>query len=281
MEIIDGKTLAKNIRANLKTEVETLKNQGINPKFAVILVGDDKASLTYVKSKNKACQELGIEYEEILLGEETKMQELLEIIDNLNERRDISGILLQSPIPKHLDINEAFRRINPAKDVDGFNPYNVGKLCLNQDTFVSCTPYGIMKIFDAYNISIEGKDAVVIGRSNIVGKPMALSLLNKNATVTICHSKTENLKEITQKADIIIAAIGKKHFVTKEMVKEGAVVIDVGINRTEEGIFGDVDFEGVKEKASYITPVPGGVGPMTVAMLMTNIVKAAKQANKK
>lgn len=220
MEIIDGKNLAKNIRANLKTEVEALKKQGINPKFAVILVGNDKASLTYVKSKNKACQELGIEYEEILLTEQTQMQELLEIIDNLNERKDISGILLQSPIPNHLDINEAFRRISPAKDVDGFNPYNVGKLCLNQDTFVSCTPYGIMKIFDAYNIPIEGKNAVVIGRSNIVGKPMALSLLNKNATVTICHSKTEDLKEITQKADIIIAAIGKKHFVTKDMVKE-------------------------------------------------------------
>lgn len=281
MEIIDGKTLAKNIRENLKSEVEELKSKGINPKFAVILVGNDKASLTYVKSKNKACQELGIEYEEIILEENTTMQELLEIIESLNERKEISGILLQSPIPKHLDINEAFRKISPSKDVDGFNPYNVGKLCLNQDTFVSCTPYGIMKIFDAYNIPIEGKNAVVIGRSNIVGKPMALSLLNKNATVTICHSKTEDLKEITQKADIIIAAIGKKHFVTKEMVKEGAVIIDVGINRTDEGIFGDVDFEGVKEKASYITPVPGGVGPMTVAMLMTNIVKAAKQSNKK
>lgn len=281
MEIIDGKTLAKNIRENLKSEVEELKSKGINPKFAVILVGNDKASLTYVKSKNKACQELGIEYEEIILEENTTMQELLEIIESLNERTEISGILLQSPIPKHLDINEAFRKISPSKDVDGFNPYNVGKLCLNQDTFVSCTPYGIMKIFDAYNIPIEGKNAVVIGRSNIVGKPMALSLLNKNATVTICHSKTEDLKEITQKADIIIAAIGKKHFVTKEMVKEGAVIIDVGINRTDEGIFGDVDFEGVKEKASYITPVPGGVGPMTVAMLMTNIVKAAKQSNQK
>ena len=281
MEIIDGKTLAKNIRENLKSEVEELKSKGINPKFAVILVGNDKASLTYVKSKNKACQELGIEYEEIILEENTTMQELLEIIESLNERTEISGILLQSPIPKHLDINEAFRKISPSKDVDGFNPYNVGKLCLNQDTFVSCTPYGIMKIFDAYNIPIEGKNAVVIGRSNIVGKPMALSLLNKNATVTICHSKTEDLKEITQKADIIIAAIGKKHFVTKEMVKEGAVIIDVGINRTDEGIVGDVDFEGVKEKASYITPVPGGVGPMTVAMLMTNIVKAAKQSNQK
>ena len=280
MVIIDGKELAKNVRENLKNEVEELKKKGIMPKFAVILVGNDKASLTYVKSKNKACRELGIEYEEILLDESIKMQELLDIIENLNNRCDITGILLQSPIPAHLDINEAFRKISPKKDVDGFNPYNVGKLCLNQDTFVSCTPYGIMKMFDAYNIPIEGKNAVVIGRSNIVGKPMALSLLNRNATVTICHSKTKDLKEIAKDADIIIAAIGKKHFVTKDMVKDGAVVIDVGINRTDDGIFGDVDFESVKDKASFITPVPGGVGPMTVAMLMTNIVKAAKQALK-
>lgn len=279
MEIINGRELAANVRANLKNEVEELKRKGIVPKFAVILVGDDKASLTYVKSKNKACKELGIEYEEILLDSTINMQELLDIIDKLNARKDISGILLQSPIPGHLDINEAFRRIDPKKDVDGFNPYNVGKLCLNQDTFVSCTPYGIMKMFESYNIDIDGKSAVVIGRSNIVGKPMALSLLNRNATVTICHSKTQNLKEITQKADIIIAAIGKKHFVTEDMVKDGAVVIDVGINRTDDGIFGDVDFENVKDKTSFITPVPGGVGPMTVAMLMTNIVKAAKQGN--
>ncbi len=234
MEIIDGKALAKTVRENLKDEVLQLKKKGIMPKFAVILVGNDKASLTYVKSKNKACQELGIEYEEILLEENIKMQELLDIIDRLNARKDITGILLQSPIPNHLDINEAFRRIAHEKDVDGFNPYNVGKLCLNQDTFVSCTPYGIMKMFEAYNIDIEGKNAVVIGRSNIVGKPMALSLLNKNATVTICHSKTRNLKEITKNADILIAAIGKKYFVTEDMVKDGAVVIDVGINRTEE-----------------------------------------------
>ena len=234
MEIIDGKALAKNVRENLKTEVEDLKNEGIIPKFAVILIGADKASLTYVKSKNKACKELGIEYEEILLDKNTKMEELLRIIDELNKRKDISGILLQSPIPKHLDINEAFKRIAPEKDVDGFNPCNVGKLCLNQDTFISCTPYGIMRMFDAYNIPLDGKNAVVIGRSNIVGKPMALSLLNRNATVTICHSKTKDLKEITQDADIIIAAIGRKHFVTEDMIKEGAVVIDVGINRTDE-----------------------------------------------
>ena len=274
MEIIDGKALAKRIRENLKNDVDELRSQGRNPKLAVILVGNDSASQIYVRNKSKACNEVGIEFEEILLEENTTMEELLGIIDNLNERKDITGILLQSPIPKHLNINEAFRRIAPEKDVDGFNPVNVGKLCLNQDTFVSCTPYGIMKMLEAYNIDPRGKHAVIIGRSNIVGKPMALSLLNKDATVTICHSKTQNLKEITKQADILVAAIGKKHFVTADMVKDGAVVIDVGINRTEEGLFGDVDFENVKEKASFITPVPGGVGPMTIAMLLNNVVKA-------
>ena len=277
MEIIDGKALAKNIRENLKKDIENLKENGIYPKLAVILVGNDKASQVYVRSKNKACAELGIDYEEILLDEKTTMDKLLKIIDELNERKDISGILLQSPIPEGLDINEAFRRISPSKDVDGFNPISIGKLCLNQDTFVSCTPYGIMKMFEAYNIDVKGKHAVIIGRSNIVGKPMSLILLNRDATITICHSKTKNLEEITKQADILIAAIGKKHFVTADMVKQGAVVIDVGINRTEAGIFGDVDFENVKNKTSYITPVPGGVGPMTVAMLMNNVVKAAKQ----
>lgn len=278
MEIMDGKALAKSIRENLKFEVEELKKQGKIPKLAVILVGNDKASQIYVRNKSKVCMELGIEYEEILLEETIKMQELLDIIDSLNNREDIKGILLQSPIPKHLDINEAFRRIKPEKDIDGFNPVSVGKLCLNQDTFVSCTPFGILKLLEAYGVEIDGKDAVVIGRSNIVGKPMALSLLNKNATVTVCHSHTKNLSEITKKADILVVAIGKKHFVTADMVKEGAVVIDVGINRTDEGLFGDVDFENVKEKASYITPVPGGVGPMTIAMLMTNLVKATKNS---
>lgn len=276
MQIIDGKALAKRIRENLKAEVDELKSQGIIPKLAVILVGEDPASQIYVRNKSKACNEVGIEFEEIILSEETTMEELLNIIDNLNERKDITGILLQSPIPKHLDINEAFRRISPEKDVDGFNPINVGKLCLNQDTFVSCTPYGIMKMLEAYGVDPRGKHAVILGRSNIVGKPMSLCLLNKDATVTICHSKTQNLKEITKQADILVAAIGKKHFVTADMVKDGAVVIDVGINRTEEGLFGDVDFENVKEKASLITPVPGGVGPMTIAMLLNNVVKGTR-----
>ena len=277
MELLDGKELAKTIRANLKEEVEELKKKNIYPKLAVIMVGNDKASAVYVRNKSKACNELGIEYEEFLLKEDTTMDELLALIDKLNEDSNIDGILLQSPIPRNLDINEAFRRIDPKKDVDGFNPVNVGKLSLNQDCFVSCTPYGIIKILETYNIEIEGANAVIIGRSNIVGKPLIQCLLNKNATVTICHSKTKKLEEVTRHADILIAAIGKPEFVTENMVKQGATVIDVGINRTEDGkIVGDVKFDEVSRKASYITPVPGGVGPMTVAMLMANVIKAAK-----
>lgn len=276
MKLIDGKELAQNIRTTLKEEVGLLKSKGINPKLAVIMVGDDKASAVYVRNKSKACNELGIKYEEFLLDAEITMDELLSLIDKLNKDVSIDGILLQSPIPKHLDIDEAFRRIDPKKDVDGFNPVNVGKLSLNQDCFVSCTPYGIIKMLEIYNVPIEGAHAVIIGRSNIVGKPLLQCLLNKNATVTICHSKTKSLEEVTKQADILIAAIGKPEFVTANMVKEGACVIDVGINRTEEGkLVGDVKFSEVSEKASCITPVPGGVGPMTIAMLMANVVKAA------
>ena len=282
MEIIDGKKLAKTTRENLRLEVEELKENGINPKLAVIMVGNNSASQIYVRNKSRACDEVGIEFEEYLLPATTEQSELLNLIDKLNKQEDINGILLQSPIPDGLDINEAFRKISPEKDVDGFHPVNVGKLVLGQDTFVSCTPYGIMKMFEAYNIDLEGKNAVVIGRSNIVGKPMSHCLLNKNATVTICHSRTKNLAEITKRADILVAAIVKAEFVKADMVKEGVVVIDVGINRTEEGkLKGDVDFENVSKKASYITPVPGGVGPMTIAMLMNNVVKAAKMQNKK
>lgn len=282
MEIIDGKKLAKTTRENLRLEVEELKKIGIKPKLAVIMVGNNSASQIYVRNKSRACDEVGIEFEEYLLPATTEQSELLNLIDKLNKQEDINGILLQSPIPDGLDINEAFRKISPEKDVDGFHPVNVGKLVLGQDTFVSCTPYGIMRMFEAYNIDLEGKNAVVIGRSNIVGKPMSHCLLNKNATVTICHSRTKNLAEITKRADILVAAIGKAEFVKADMVKEGVVVIDVGINRTEEGkLKGDVDFENVSKKASYITPVPGGVGPMTIAMLMNNVVKAAKMQNKK
>ncbi len=275
-EIIDGKNLAKNIRLELTAEVQELKKKGIIPKLAVIMVGEDKASKVYVKNKSKACEEIGIEYEEYILEENISMESLLELIDKLNNREDVDAILLQSPIPKHLDINLAFQKITPEKDVDGFNPINVGKLSLNQDCFVSCTPYGIIKMLDQYKIEIEGKNAVIIGRSNIVGKPLIQCLLNRNATVTICHSKTKNLKEYTKNADILIVAIGKPKYITEDMVKDNVVIIDVGINRTDNGLVGDVDFEGVSKKVSYITPVPGGVGPMTVAMLMNNVIKATK-----
>ena len=276
--ILDGKETARKVRESLKTKVEELKQRNIFPRLAVIMVGDDGASKIYVKNKSKACEELGIECEEFLLKADITQEELIDLINKLNERKDVHGILLQSPIPKHLDINEAFRTIKPEKDVDGFNPVNVGKLVLGQETFISCTPFGVIKLLEEYNIPIEGKNAVVIGRSNIVGKPMLQCLLNKHATVTICHSRTKNLEEITKKADILVAAIGKAKFVTKSMVKPEAVVIDVGINRNEQGkVCGDVDFDEVSKIASYITPVPGGVGPMTIAMLMTNIVKAASK----
>ena len=278
--IIDGKELAKKIRTNLRLECEELNKKGIKSKLAVIMVGDDPASKVYVKNKSKACEDVGIKYEEYLLNSNTSQKELIELIKNLNDDKTVNGILLQSPIPSNLDINEAFRTITPEKDVDGFNPVNVGKLVLNQDTFVSCTPYGIMKMFEEYSIDLTGKNVVILGRSNIVGKPLIHCCLNKNATVTTCHSKTQNIKEITSKADILISAIGKAHFVTEDMVKENAVVIDVGINRLEDGkITGDVDFENVKEKVEFITPVPGGVGPMTIAMLMNNVIKATKKQN--
>lgn len=274
--IIDGKELAKKIRANLKIECEELKNKQINPKLAVIMVGDDPASKVYVRNKSKVCEDVGIEYKEYLLSSTTTQKELIELIEKLNQDKTINGILLQSPIPANLDINEAFRTISPQKDVDGFNPVNVGKLVLNQDTFVSCTPYGIMKMFEEYNIDLTGKNVVILGRSNIVGKPLMHCCLNKNATVTVCHSKTKEIENVTKDADVLISAIGKPRFVTADMIKDGAVVIDVGINRLDTGeIVGDIDFESVSKKASYITPVPGGVGPMTIAMLLNNVVKAA------
>ena len=281
MEIIDGKELAKKIRRGLKEEVINLKGKGINPKLAVIMVGNDKASEVYVRNKSRACKEIGIEFEEFLLDDSTKQKELINLIETLNERKDIHGILLQSPIPYHLDIREAFNTIDYRKDVDGFNPINVGKLSIGEDCFVSCTPFGVIKMLEEYNIPTEGKRAVIIGRSNIVGKPLIQCLLNKNATVTVCHSKTKDIEKITKEADILVAALGKPRFVKEDMVKENAVVIDVGINRDENGkLVGDVDFENVSKKVSYITPVPGGVGPMTIAMLMNNVVKAAKNLEK-
>lgn len=278
--IIDGKLLASKIMKELKEEVNSLKQEEICPKLAVIMVGNDKASEVYVRNKSKACNEVGIEFEEFILKEDITMQQLLAIIEKLNNRKDIHGILLQSPIPKHLDIRKAFNTINCQKDVDGFNPINIGKLMIGEDTFISCTPYGVIKMIEDNNIKIEGKNAVVIGRSNIVGKPLAQCLLNKDATVTVCHSKTQNLEEITRQADILLVAIGKPEFVTAKMVKEGATVIDIGINRNEEGkLVGDVKFDEVSQKVQYISPVPGGVGPMTIAMLLNNVIKAAKQQN--
>jgi len=279
--IIDGKILAKKIRQELKQECYELKNNGINPKLAVIMVGDDPASKVYVRNKSRACEEVGIEYEEFILKDETTQEKLIELIKKLNNDKTTNGILLQSPIPKHLNINEAFKAITYMKDVDGFTPSSVGKLCIGEDTFVSCTPYGVMKMFEEYNIDLTGKDVVILGRSNIVGKPLIQCCLQKNATVTVCHSKTKNLAEHTKRADVVISAIGQSKFVKADMVKDGAVVIDVGINRGKDGkLTGDVDFENVEKKASYITPVPGGVGPMTIAMLMNNVIKAAKEQSK-
>lgn len=275
--ILDGKETSKKIREELKKEVENLKQKGIYPKLAVVMVGEDSASKVYVRNKSKACDEAGIAFEEFILDNTTTMEELLNVIDKLNKRKDIHGILLQSPIPENLDIYKAFEKIDYRKDVDGFNPINIGRLTLKRQTFTSCTPYGIIKLLEEYKVEMKGANVVILGRSNIVGKPLAQCLLNKDATVTICHSKTKNIKEITKNADIIIAAIGKSKFVTEDMVKQGAVVVDVGINR-EEGkkITGDVDFENVSKKTSYITPVPGGIGPMTIAMLLNNVVIAAK-----
>ena len=279
--IIDGKNLAKKIRQELKEECDELKNNGINPKLAVIMVGDDPASKVYVRNKSRACEDVGIDYEEFILKDETTQEELIELIKKLNNNKKINGILLQSPIPKHLNINEAFKAITYMKDVDGFTPSSVGKLCIGEDTFISCTPYGVMKMFEEYNIDLTGKDVVILGRSNIVGKPLIQCCLQKNATVTVCHSKTKNLAEHTKRADVVISAIGQSKFVKADMVKDGAVVIDVGINRGEDGkLTGDVDFENVEKKASFITPVPGGVGPMTIAMLMNNVIKATKEQNK-
>ena len=270
--LIDGKALAKKIRENLAKKVE---EENLKPNLAVILCGSNEASRVYVNIKSKACKEVGIEFEEYHFGEDVTEEKLIELIDKLNNDNKVNGILLQYPVPKQINIEKVSERILPEKDVDGFNPYNIGKLASGYPTFIPCTPFGIMKMFEEYNIEVEGKKAVVKGRSNVVGKPMVQCLLNANATVTVCHSRTNNLEKELQQADIIIASVGKKRLVKADMVKEGAVVIDVGTNRDDDGkLCGDVDFENVKEKASFITPNPGGVGPMTVAMLMNNVVKA-------
>ncbi len=279
-KLIDGKIISAAVKERVKNEVAALKEQGITTGLAVIIVGEDPASKVYVSNKKKACEALGIISEEYALDENTTQEELLSLIDTLNKKESINGILCQLPLPKHLDEEIVINAISAEKDVDAFHPVNVGKIMQGNYDFVPCTPAGIMEMLDYEGIDIAGKTCVVIGRSNIVGKPMSMLLLHKNGTVTICHSRTQNLKEVCKNADILVAAVGRPNFVTADMVKDGAVVIDVGINRVDGKLIGDVNFNEVCEKASYITPVPGGVGPMTIAMLMQNTLTAAKKQNK-
>lgn len=275
---MDGKEVSQNKRNKIKEECEKLKRKGITPGLAVIIVGDDPASKIYVANKKKACAEVGFYSREYSLPSNTTQEELLFLINELNHDNAIHGILVQSPLPKGLDENVFVNAISPEKDVDCFHPVNVGNIMIGNYSFLPCTPAGIIEILDYYNVEIEGKNCVVIGRSNIVGKPMGLMLLKRNGTVTICHRKTRDLTEITRRADILVVAIGRAGFVKADMVKEGAVVIDVGMNRKENGkLTGDVDYEVVKEKCSYITPVPGGVGPMTITMLLQNTLTAAEK----
>ena len=277
-QLIDGKLISTQIKDELKAEVTELKAKGITPCLAVIQVGKDPASCVYVNNKKKACAYIGIESLSYELEEQISQKELLTIIDELNHNEMVNGILVQLPLPKHIDENIVIHAIAPEKDVDGFHPETVGNMCIGSKGFLPCTPAGVIQLLKRSNIDIEGKECVVIGRSNIVGKPMAMLLLRENGTVTITHSRTKDLKEITKRADILIAAIGKPKFVTAEYVKEGAVVIDVGIHRNENNkLCGDVDFDDVVGKVSAITPVPGGVGPMTIAMLMNNCVETVRQ----
>jgi len=280
MAIIDGKAVAKSVRERVAGETAELKKKGVTPGLAVIIVGEDPASQVYVRNKEKACEEVGFFSEKFALPESTTQGELNALVKELNERDDINGILCQLPLPKHLDDKEVINLINPIKDVDAFHPENVGAIMIGDYNFLPCTPAGVMELIHSTGVDVCGKKAVVIGRSNIVGKPMAMLLLHENATVEITHSRTQNLAEVTAGADILVAAIGKAKFVTADMVKEGAVVIDVGMNRDENGkLCGDVDFEAVTDKCSYITPVPGGVGPMPISMLMQNTLTAAKIQN--
>lgn len=275
--IIDGKEISAQIKEEVKKEAERQKEKGKKATLAVILVGNDPASKVYVKNKKKACEYVGIQSLSYELPEETTEEELLQKIEELNKQKDITGILVQLPLPSHIDEDKVICAISPKKDVDGFHPQNVGNLSIGRSGFVSCTPAGVIELLKRSNIEIEGKECVVVGRSNIVGKPMAMLLLRENATVTVCHSKTKNLKEVTKRADILIAAVGRPKFFTANYIKEGAVVIDVGIHRDEKNqLCGDVDFEQVAEHTSAITPVPGGVGPMTIAMLMKNCLNAIK-----
>lgn len=276
-KIIDGKQISLDIKNELKEKVAKYKEQGIEITLVVVKVGNDPASAVYVRNKEKACEYVGINSKTLALPEETTEEELLNVVKELNEDKNVNGILVQLPLPKHIDESKVLLTIYSTKDVDGFHPVNVGKMVIGEDTFLPCTPAGIIEMIKRTDIDIEGKECVVIGRSNIVGKPMAMLMLKENATVTIAHSRTKDLKEVTKRADIIVAAIGKAKFVTADYVKEGAVVIDVGMDRDENGkLCGDVDFESVSKVASAITPVPGGVGPMTVTMLLVNCLRSVE-----
>ena len=276
--IIDGKMLSLKLKEEMKGRIAQMKEEGIVPKLVVVLVGNDSASQVYVRNKHKSCGEVGIESEVITMPEETTQQELLEVVERLNQDNSVDGILVQLPLPKQIDEKTVLRAIRPDKDVDGFHPVNVGLLSIGDECFAPATPSGIVVMLKEYGIEIAGKHCVIVGRSNIVSKPMAALMLKENATVTVCHSKTSNLAEITRQADILIVATGRRNTVTADMVKEGVVVIDVGMNRNELGkLCGDVDFENVKEKASFITPVPGGVGPMTITELLESTILAAKR----
>lgn len=278
-QIIDGKAISAKVKEEVKAEVE---RDGLNVGLAVVIVGDDPASKVYVNNKKKACEFCGIKSFEYALPTETTEEQLLELVDTLNADKNVNGILVQLPLPKHLDEKKVIERISPIKDVDAFHEQNVGKIMIGNYAFLPCTPAGCMELIHSTGNSVAGKECVVIGRSNIVGKPMAMLLLHENGTVTVCHSKTKDLAEVCRRADILIAAVGRPNFVTADMVKDGAVVIDVGINRLDNGkLCGDVKFDEVSEKASYITPVPGGVGPMTIAMLMRNTITAWRIQNEK
>lgn len=280
MALIDGKSVSLQVKQQVKQECDKLKTKGVTPGLAVIIVGDDPASQVYVRNKEKACEECGFYSVKYALDADTTQSELNALIDKLNKDEKINGILCQLPLPKHLDDKEVINRIDPIKDVDAFHPVNVGAIMIGDYNFLPCTPAGVMELIHSTGVDVTGKKAIVIGRSNIVGKPMAMLLLHENATVEITHSKTLDLKSITKEADILVAAIGRAKFVTADMVKNGAIVIDVGMNRDENGkLCGDVDFENVKDKCSFITPVPGGVGPMTISMLMRNTLTAAKLQN--
>jgi len=279
MILIDGKKVSAEVRNRLAEETKILKEQtGKEPGLATVLVGDDPASAVYVRNKNKTCCELGFQSFENQLSSNTTEEQLLNLIDDLNCNPNVHGILVQLPLPDQIDSEKILQAVDSKKDVDGFHPVNVGKLVVGNALLTPCTPTGIIELLDHYGIEIAGKHAVIIGRSNIVGKPVSMLLLQRNATITICHSRTKNLEEVTRRADILIAAVGRPHFVTENMVSEGAVVIDVGINRVDGKLTGDVEFEPVSKKASYITPVPGGVGPMTIALLMENTLKAFKDS---